>query len=149
MSIKMFRNIKAQGVLIFLLITVAMLLLLYLSLSTLGSVLSSYSAKSTIYTGFSDIANSLANDVVSIVVFLPHGAEITYNKIIPMKIGGATYTVRYNPNTECIILEVLSAPAEYNIIGYTTSINISGLRWEGDISIYNSSAEIITIRVGR
>jgi hypothetical protein len=148
MSIKTFQNTKAQAILIFLLITVAMLMLLYLSLSTLSSILSSYSTKSTVYTGFSDVANSLANDIMSIIVFLPRGAELTYNKTIPMQIGGVTYTVEYDPNTESITLEVMSS-AEPDVSGYRTSLNISGLKWEGRITLQNTSAEVITIHVRR
>ena len=140
------QNTKAQGVLIFLLITMAMMILIYMSMSALGDALSVYGAKSAVYSGFSDVANSIANDIVAIVVFLPHGAKIEYNKTIPTEIGGVIYTVTYDPLTENVIV----SPIQETKVGrYEAYVYLSGIKYEGRINISVSSAQVVSISVSR
>ena len=148
MSIKTFRNGKAQGVIIFLLITASMMLMLYFAISTLGDTLTIFGAKSAVYSGFSDVANSIANDILTIVITLPHGSEIIYNKTVPTKIGGVTYTVTYE--NENVTVKVLGGYPELG--GYYQTVYLSGLKWEineSAIKISNTSAETICIDVRR
>ncbi|WP_457548563.1 hypothetical protein [Archaeoglobus sp.] len=139
---------NGQGVILFLLITASLMIMLYFTISSLGETLEIFGAKSSIYRGFSDVANSIANDIVTIVIFLPHGSRIIYNKTIPTEIGGVTYTITYED--ENVTVKVLSGYPE--IAGYYQTVHLSGLRWEVNesaITIKNTSAETVVIDVRR
>jgi len=113
--------------LIFAVITIAVTTYIAFSNST-----STYSKEIVIEKQLNDIGNAVANDIMEIVIFLPHGGKISYTMAhyLPSSIAGSSYSVNININST---KENVSAYCN----GYSIEIMLTGLKWEINGSINN------------
>ncbi len=74
---------------------------------------------------FDDVGNILANDVVEIVLFLPHGGKIKYMEILPVDVAGQSYWIELNSSKESV---------NVSTFGYTARYIIGGIKYEVDIN---------------
>ncbi len=92
---------------------------------------------------FDDIGNILVNDVVEIVLSLPHGGKIEYTEVLPIDVAGQGYWVELNSSKECV---------KVSTFGYTARYIIGGIRYEINMSSSinaTSSGGKITINASR
>ncbi len=92
---------------------------------------------------FDDIGNILANDVVEIVMFLPHGGVIRYKESLPTDVAGQWYWVQLNSTKEYV---------KVSTFGYSAKYVISGIRYEVSINTSinsSSSGGVIWINASR
>lgn len=140
MSTKMHQDLsrKGQSAVIFFVIMASTMVIVSIAVWSLGDYLKSFGRGVSIYGGFSDVANCIANDITTLVIFTPHNTKIRYVKEVPSNIGGKIYYINYSK-------EYLTVYDE----SYSYGIHLSGLRWEGDINFTSVSAGVVVIDVGR
>ncbi len=109
-----------------------------LAVQTMGSYLEDYGKKVSIYGGFSDVANCLANDITTIILTVPHHTEIRYTKEVPSEMGGVIYYVNYSNETLTVYDH-----------SYSEKVHLSGLKWEGDVRLSGVSAGVVVLDVKR
>gem|GEM_PF-3521364 len=131
---------KGQGVMIFLMISLAMMMMLYISLIVLSGTMECICRSITVESRLNDLANSIANDLTGAIIFLPHNTSMNYRKVIPAKVAGESYYVEYDAENERVTLE--SQTSEISIF-------ISGLRYEVKGSLSKAGVGVIWINVSR
>ena len=131
---------RGQGVIIFLMISLAMMMMLYISLIVLSGTMERICRSVTVESRLNDLANSIANDLTGAIIFLPHNTSMNYSKVIPAKVAGESYYVEYDAENERVTLE--SRTSEISIF-------ISGLRYEINGSLNKTGVGVIWINVSR
>ncbi len=140
----MFLPTDKRGVssLLFIIMTMSAFIMFIATLQ-LYNVMTDAPKKVVIRHQFDDIGNILANDVVGIVLSLPHGGNIEYTEILPVDVAGQGYWVELNSSKESV---------NVSTFGYTARYIIGGIRYEINMSSSinaTSSGGKITIRANR
>ena len=138
----MFTHKDKKGVssLLFIILTLSAFIMFITTLQ-LYNVMTEAPKKVVIRHQFDDIGNILANDVVEIVLTLPHGGKIEYTEILPVDVAGQGYWIELNSSKESV---------NVSTFGYTARYIIGGIKYEINTSINaTSSGGNITIRANR
>jgi len=116
-------NTEGTATILFTVIVLSMLTIAMTTYMTFSNTIEDFGRKTALQQQFNDIGNSLANDVMSIVIFLPHGGEIRYSKDLPNEIAGNSYTVELNSTEERITLRSSNYAVNFTIGGISHEIN--------------------------
>ncbi len=122
----MFLLTDRRGVssLLFIIMTMSAFIMFIATLQ-LYNVMTDAPKKVVIRHQFDDIGNILANDVVGIVLSLPHGGKIEYTEILPVDVAGQGYWVELNSSKESVNVSTFGYTARYIIGGIKYEINMS------------------------
>lgn len=115
---------KGVSTLIFVILTMSAFIMLMATLQ-LYNVMTTVPKKIVIRNQFDDIGNILANDVVEIVLSLPHGGKIRFRETLPPDVAGQSYWVELNSSKESV---------NVSTFGYTARYIIGGIRYEVNMS---------------
>jgi len=133
---------KGVSSLLFIILTLSAFIMFITTLQ-LYNVMTEAPKKVVIRHQFDDIGNILANDVVEIVLTLPHGGKIEYTEILPVDVAGQGYWIELNSSKESV---------NVSTFGYTARYIIGGIKYEINMSSSinaTSSGGNITIRANR
>ncbi len=120
----MLRNIRGVSSLLFIVMTLSAFIM-FLTTLQLYNVMTETPKKIVIRNQFDDIGNILANDVVEIVLSIPHGGKIHYREVLPVDVAGQGYWVELNSSKECV---------NVSTFGYTATYILGGIRYEINMS---------------
>ncbi len=123
-------NNKGVATLLFVIMTLSVFVMFMATLQ-LYNVLTGAPKKIVIRHQFDDIGNIIANDVMEIVLTLPHGGQINYTETIPVDVAGQNYWVVLNTSQDSVTVSTF---------GCTQRYVISGLSAEIKGAIYNTSS---------
>ena len=133
---------KGVSSLLFIILTLSAFIMFITTLQ-LYNVMTEAPKKVVIRHQFDDIGNILANDVVEIVLTLPHGGKIEYTEILPVDVAGQGYWIELNSSKESVNVSTFGYTARYIIGGIKYEINMSS-----SINATSSGGKII-IRANR
>lgn len=115
---------RGVATILFVIMTLAAFVMFMATLQ-LYNVMTDAPKKVVVRHQFDDTGNILANDVVEIVLFLPHGGKIKYMEILPVDVAGQSYWVELNSSKESV---------NVSTFGYTARYIIGGIKYEVDIN---------------
>ena len=115
---------RGVSTLIFVILTMSAFIMLMATLQ-LYNVIAEMPKKIVIRNEFDDIGNILANDVVEIVLTLPHGGKIKFRENLPVDVAGQSYWVELNSSKESVNVSTFGYTARYIIGGIKYEINMN------------------------
>ena len=119
-----FTDRRGVASLLFVIMTMAAFIM-FIATFQLYNVMTDAPKKIVIRHQFDDIGNILANDVVEIILFLPHGGKIRYMEVLPVDVAGQGYWVELNSSKESVNVSTFGYTARYIIGGIKYEVNMS------------------------
>ena len=113
---------RGVATLLFVIMTLSVFLMFMATLQ-LYNVLINSPKKIVIRHQFDDVGNIIANDVMEIVLTLPHGGVIEYSEIIPVDVAGQSYWVVLNTSQNSVTVSTFGCSQKYVISGLSAEIN--------------------------